>query len=215
MALMRSSTGIVDEPALDVDAEAGDRRFPPIAPKPVERDDDRVGAGIEVAKLADDRELLLAGRRWNAERLSDVERPREREPLRHDDAGAVRNRRERGEGSAPRMSRPQPSGPGRMARTANSPAGVGTSTERVRLTPRTLSDAARASTSCSSVRDSAVAVERYVQVGAECRAEPVVETRAEARDHQPNAVHGRDRDRECGRRDAGAAQRSTDAAHRQ
>jgi hypothetical protein len=58
---------------------------------------------------------------------------------------------------------------------------------------------------------SAVAVERHIQVGAECRAEPMVETRAEARDHQSNAVHGRDRDRERGRRDAGSAQRRADA----
>src|SRR4029079_4362861 len=77
--------------ALDIDADARDRGVLPIAPKPIERDDNGIDACIEVAELADDRQLLLSRGRWDAERLPDVQRSRDREPLRHDDPVAVCN----------------------------------------------------------------------------------------------------------------------------
>ena len=129
---------------------------------------------LKSRNVADDRQPLLAGRRWErrvARRRAEI--AREREPLRHDDAATVREPlRALPMASAPRMSRPQPSGPGRIARSAISPADVGTSTERVRLTPRTPSMCSSAARSL--VREaSAVAVEVHVHVGRQRRAEPI------------------------------------------
>ena len=54
-----------------------------------------------------------------------------------------------------------------------------------------------------------------IEVGRQRRLQPLVQARAKARDHQPDAVDGGNGDGERRRRDTGAAQRCVDAANRQ